>query len=1024
MSFKKFTHLKILTVLCLCLIWAVNTEAQTVTKTFNASGTVQVDGGADYGTNVTTLNFTSSDFTNGCEVSDVNVMVRFAKTDNTCASPGTGNSFHAETSFRLVAPDGTQVILAQPGTWTGSATMSLQNITFDQQAGSVAGGSVPSTGSYRPNNGNLNVLNGSSGLGGWTLQAGDNGGGDALCITQVQITVTTSADNSAPTPSCLNPTVQLNGSGTASVTAASLDGGGSDPCGVATVTASPTIFDCTDVGAPVPVTVTFTDNYGNSSNCTAFVTVQDVDDPVITMCASDVMATTDAGQCTATGVALGTPTATDNCSVSLTNDAPAAFPVGSTLVTWTATDPSGNSVTCTQNVTVTDSENPSITCPGLQTLNTTPNQCGVVNPGTMLSMPTTSDNCTVSSVTNDAPALLAPGLHTVVWTVTDASGNTATCNQSVFVQDTEDPVINCPGAPIVLNTDPGVCTAASSSLTPPPYTDNCTTGLTVTNNAPTNLPVGTTVVTWTVTDAAGNDDQCFVTVNVVDNEDPTITCPGPITVNANINGCQATGISMGTPTTSDNCMSGLSTSNDAPASFPMGTTTVTWTVTDAAGNTATCTQDVTVVSGTTVTGTASDATCGESNGSIDITVANDPGITTLSVMWSNGSSMEDQMMIAAGDYTVSVTNSLGCVQTEMYTIAGGITGSSTLAASASCGTCSPTDGNTSVFFNGTGDYIMEITDLTTAIDLGATNACLLMDGSVQTCNGTPYLQRQWQVDVTNNEGATVKVYFTNAEMNNLFAATLGAYPDIPSLVADLTVTGFDGAGEACNDNTSVTTYTPVITQDDPAVGIWSCEFTTTGFTTFTISPGSNPLPVEMSSFVGWNEGRTNQLKWRTETEENTSHFEILRSANGEDFERIGTMTAVGNSAEPVTYDFTDDSPVSGENYYKLRIVDLDDTYEFSETIVVKTGKNNGTIKAFPNPFGQNISFELNATESGNAIFQVFDITGKIAHTTEKAVIEGNSVQQLNLNHLNNGVYLVKVFMPGSNEAISTKIIKE
>jgi hypothetical protein len=98
------------------------------------------------------------------------------------------------------------------------------------------------------------------------------------------------------------------------------------------------------------------------------VTVSDNVNPTIT-CPANVTATTNTG-CTATGVALGTPTTADNCGVaSVTNNAPGAFAIGVTSVTWTVTDNSGNTATCVQTVTVSDNVNPTITCPANVTAN-------------------------------------------------------------------------------------------------------------------------------------------------------------------------------------------------------------------------------------------------------------------------------------------------------------------------------------------------------------------------------------------------------------------------------------------------------------------------------------------------------------------------------------------------------------------------------------------------------------------------------------------------------------------------------
>lgn len=103
----------------------------------------------------------------------------------------------------------------------------------------------------------------------------------------------------------------------------------------------------------------------------------------------------------------------------------------------------------------------------------------------------------------------------------------------------------------------------------------------------------TFTLTLTVTDTNGCSATCTKTLTVQDSIKPSISCPDQVSVNVDANSCQATNVDLGTPTVADNC-SVLSTVNDAPSAFPVGTTTVTWTVTDVGGNQATCTQSVVV----------------------------------------------------------------------------------------------------------------------------------------------------------------------------------------------------------------------------------------------------------------------------------------------------------------------------------------------------------------------------------------------------------------------------------------------
>jgi len=334
------------------------------------------------------------------------------------------------------------------------------------------------------------------------------------------------------------------------------------------------------------VTWTATNTTGNTVTCTQIVTVVDNENPVI-ICPSAITTNTDLGQCTAT-TSIGVATATDNCGVpTVSNDAPAAFPIGDTTVTWTATDAAGNTATCTQLVTVVDNENPVINCPSAITINTDLGQCSST---ASIGVATATDNCGVPTVSNDAPTAFPIGDTTVTWTATDAAGNTVTCTQIVTVVDNENPVIICPSA-ITTNTDLGQCTA-TTSIGVATATDNCGVP-TVSNDAPAAFPIGDTTVTWTATDTAGNTAICTQIVTVVDTENPVITCPSAITINTDLGQCTAT-TSIGVATATDNC--GVPTvSNDAPTAFSIGDTTVTWTATDTAGNTAICTQIVTVV---------------------------------------------------------------------------------------------------------------------------------------------------------------------------------------------------------------------------------------------------------------------------------------------------------------------------------------------------------------------------------------------------------------------------------------------
>ncbi|MDC0622591.1 BspA family leucine-rich repeat surface protein [Flavobacteriaceae bacterium] len=202
---------------------------------------------------------------------------------------------------------------------------------------------------------------------------------------------------------------------------------------------------------------------------------------------------------------------------------------------------------------------------------------------------TFSGECYTTSVFNDASSLLNIGDNIITWTVTSDSGNVSTDTQIVTVIDDVNPAITAP-ASVNVSTNDG-CNAINISLGSATTTDNCSV-TSVTNDAPTSFDIGETTVTWTVTDESGNSSTDTQIVTVIDDVNPAITAPASVNVSTN-DGCNAINISLGSATTTDNC-SVTSVTNDAPTSFDIGETTVTWTVTDESGNSSTDTQTIVV----------------------------------------------------------------------------------------------------------------------------------------------------------------------------------------------------------------------------------------------------------------------------------------------------------------------------------------------------------------------------------------------------------------------------------------------
>ena len=359
--------------------------------------------------------------------------------------------------------------------------------------------------------------------------------------------------------------------------------------------AAPTVTNDAPAVFPVgvtPVTWSACDASGNVA--TAVQQVMVVDASTLILQAPNTV-TAEQTNRNGTPVSLGTPVIHDpfDPNPSVQNNAPAVFPLGATTVTWTATDAAGHRATATQQVTIVDTTPPLIIAPPDVTAEQA-NRNGTTLTSTTLGTPQVSDICDAApSVTNNAPASFPLGLTTVTWSARDASGNVATAVQHVTIVDTTPPSLTAPADISVTRTGLNGTPVTAAVLGTPVVADICDAHPSLTNDAPALFPVGVTTVTWTATDASGNRASAQQHVTVIDTSAPTFaTLPNVTSEQTNRNG---TPVALALPTVTDSFDPNPSLTNNAPAVFPLGATTVTWTATDVSGHTATATQQVTIV---------------------------------------------------------------------------------------------------------------------------------------------------------------------------------------------------------------------------------------------------------------------------------------------------------------------------------------------------------------------------------------------------------------------------------------------
>ena len=475
----------------------------------------------------------------------------------------------------------------------------------------------------------------------------------------------TVVDQTAPVALCQNLTLILDSNNTAQLSASHLDHGSHDNCGIVSWVASQTLFDCSDLGANT-VTLTVTDSAGNAGTCSATVTIQDTVPPVA-LCQNGEVFLDGTGHATLS-VAQIDSGSYDNCgiaSIVLSQTAYDCAFTGYEPVTLTVTDIAGNVATCTGLVYVWDTIRPLVVC---QNLTVALSEIGFATITPAQVLVSASDNCYIVGTTLSDNAFYCSemGVHTVVLTAHDNNGNSSTCISTVTVVDTAAPAITCSGN-VTYYSNPGQCGVSKNLLQQPVTEDNCGL-LSLSNDAPTLLPVGQTTVTWTVVDNALNAGACSLVVTVLDTLRPSFAgCPLNLTVAAGAN-CQGLAY-WNTPSASDACGVTMVASHTSGSSFPVGTTTVTYVATDPSGNAATCSFNVTVFS-SNLSASASVTTpisCnGGNNGVATVNAAGN--CQPYTYLWSNGQTTAAATGLGAGTYTVTVTAAGGATATASVTL--------------------------------------------------------------------------------------------------------------------------------------------------------------------------------------------------------------------------------------------------------------------------------------------------------------------------------------------------------------------
>ena len=279
-------------------------------------------------------------------------------------------------------------------------------------------------------------------------------------------------------------------------------------------------------------------------------------------------------------------------------------------------------------------------------------------------------------------------------------------------------------------------------------------------------------------------------------------------------------------------------------------------------------------------------------------------------------------------------------------------------------------------------------------NLGAVTADVYNDANaVSTYMSQPFLRRKVIITPTTQPSnpVSVRLYMLQGEFDDLASVD----PNL-SYISQLEVvknsqsgcaSAYDGSGDF------------ILTNGQAYGDDYYIQFNVNSFSSFFPSSVSlAPLPIELVQFTGESVKGANRLKWITASEENASQFMIEYSTDGHRWEAVGQVAAKGNTHIEQVYQFIH-STSARLSYYRLKMVDLDGTFEYSDVISLTETKQGGVVLA-PNP-AQN-QLQLASSQSIHYV-EILDAYGRVL--SEKA---GDDIQRIDISHLSSGIYYLRI----------------
>ncbi len=185
------------------------------------------------------------------------------------------------------------------------------------------------------------------------------------------------------------------------------------------------------------------------------------------------------------------------------------------------------------------------------------------------------------------------------------------------------------------------------------------------------------------------------------------------------------------------------------------------------------------------------------------------------------------------------------------------------------------------------------------------------------------------------------------------------------------------------------------------------------------------LPVSLTDFSGYRQSQDVMLKWTTRHENNSASFDIERSNDNTNWQKIGSVAAAGFSNNDLHYSFRDVNPQGAVLLYRLKQIDTDNNYKYSSVVRIAGKTAEGSLQLYPNPVRDQLGISIKSSQQQTVSLSFTDLSGKLVKLENKNLYTGeNNIMVTNFGNLSRGIYLIAIRDASGNLIASAKFVKD